>query len=562
MSVRICYVERGERGNSIKRVRLIGQNSGSAMEPSAGQARIDPPAAADWISKQLAGTRDSRAVSMLCLDTDGAACCWLTSPSTDPAVLNIVARSGGAAVDDGQRGGAPVDYYAPGVMESSIEALGSTVVTAPPRARLLKSKQPAATSDQAVSSRLAILAMSDVPGRLLVDALDKENIPVESAASMWHAMAMAWDPGWAPAGDVSVNDPLTPKPRPPVCATVLMDPSGKLLWCWSKSGLLLVAGSMRLRSTTSEDESPTFTLGEEEVSRLATEWIAWGAQISCVPQHITLCALEGSQGEVSVFGGLLSKAFPGTPLDAGFYADPIVATIEKVANRMEQTPIAPVINGGNALVGLSGRRGRQHRTYYFWTAAAIGAAGAIAVATGYQFRSMATQARERTADVAARSGELVKEYFPTARAGPGYSLLAATTDEVNKLRAAAEPPKRTEPPIPILEELASVAMIIGSGNYALESIELESSSTSVPKMTVQAKSLADEEALNEALRSISGLHVEAWIPDANTDLSRPGIHRINYRAKWLPIKPKADVTPDTPAKPDASSADKAKGGAT
>jgi hypothetical protein len=582
MSVRVCYVERDERGNSIRRVRLIGQGTQSALETQAGQARVDPKVAAEWIAKELAGTRDSRAVTMLCLDTDGAVCCWLSSPSTDPAVLNIVARSAGAGgTEEASRGVTPIDYYAPGMMEASIEPLG-TAVARPPvqRKRLFKSKQSAATADQPVSSRLAILAMSDVPGRLLVDALDKQSVPVETAASLWHAMAIAWDPAWkAPSVMEAAEDPLAPRTRPLVCATALVDPTGKLLWCWSKAGSLLVAGSMRLRAVSNEQNisdgsgvegsgdvsrgvggAVTYVLGEEEVARLTTEWIGWAAQVGCAPQHITLCMCEGTQGDVAQFGQLLGKALPGTPIDAGFHGDPVGATLERVAQRLEQTPTGQGVSGGSALVGLATRRGRAHRTYYFWTAAAIGGAAAIAAAAGFQFRSMADQARKRAADVAIESGELVAEHFPTASAGPGYSLLQATTEEVRKLRSLAEPAKR-ELPFPLLEELASVAMIVGSGNYALESIELESSLNAQSKMTVLATSLADEEALNEALRSISGLHVVGWIPgatSANQPRSPSGQYKVNYTAQWLPVKPKAEA----PAAPAATASTPGAGGAT
>lgn len=529
----------------IRRVRLVGQTTSQVFPAEEAASGVDPREAARWIRESLSQLRDASSVAMLCLDTDGSTCAWLSSPSEDPTIINVLARAGGAATagDEGPRGHAAFEFYAPTAGESSIEAL----VTPQARgsATLATLRRPSGGGAAEGPRRLAVLATADVPARLLIDALDDEQVPVDATGSFWHAMAAAWDPGAkAPAAVTEGSGPIQAQTVPGTVATVVIEPRGRLVWCWSRAGELLVGGSMRLRTgvpaATAEEgseASPTAIFGADEVHRLATEWLSWSVQTGCSPAHVTCIMTAGDPDMVSEFGRALGRHWPQTTVDAVMVEDPVVATLSRVAERLELSPRegAEGLSARRAMVGLSARQGRAHRRMHLWKSLAIAGGALLAVTLSVKLRSAASAAREEASAIQAASAALVKEHFPDARPGPGYSLLQATTDEVARLRNLAEPPKRAEPPMPLLEELATISMVTGDPNYSLENIDLESSSSAVLRLGVVANSLSDAEAMTEALNAIAGSAVLRWEEPASYDTtSRPGKFRINYTAKWAP----------------------------
>lgn len=554
MSVRICHLERGARGSVIKRVRLVGQTSSQAFPSEEASAGVDPREAARWIRESLSQVRDAGSVAMLCLDTDGSTCAWLSSPSDDPTIVNVVARAGGgaAAGDEASRGHAAFELYAPTPAESSIEALVTPQARGSATLATLKRSQAGVVGEG--PKRLAVLAAADVPARLLIDALDDEQVPVEATGSFWHVMATAWDPGARPAAAVTGGaGPIQAQTVPGTVATVVIEPRGRLVWCWSRGGELLVGGSMRLRmgvpATASEggvEGRPGAMFGADEVHRLATEWLSWSVQTGCSPGHVTCVMTADDPQMVSEFGQALGRHWPQTTVDAVMVEDPVIATLSRVAERLEGTPRdgGEGLSARRAMVGLSTRQGRAHRRMYVWKSVAIAGGALLAVTLSAKLRSAATAAREEGSAIASASAALVKEHFPDARPGPGYSLLQATTDEVARLRNLAEPPKRAEPPMPLLEELATISMVTGDPNYSLENIDLESSSSAVLRLGVVANSLSDAEAMTEALNAIAGSAVLRWEEPASYDTtSRPGKFRINYTAKWAPRTDKGGGKP-------------------
>ena len=551
MSVRICYLERGDRGQSLRRVRLVGQTTEAIFPAQASDTALAPADAARWIKDQLDQLRDTESLSVLCMDTEGSACTWVSSPSTDADVVNVVARNGaaGSGGDDGPRGNAAVDFYAAASIDSSVQALAATDSEGADNTRRSRKKGPAAPAETA--KRLPIVAITDVPARLLIDALDECGIAVEASQTLWHTAAAAWDPSWSPrAADASPNSPLQAKVVPGVCATVVVDPKGRIIWCWSRNSALLLGGAMRLRmaapvvaggeddasATSSEPARPVF--GAEEVHRLTTEWLSWSVQTGHAPSHVVCVVTDDAPEQVSEFGQALGRLWPNSTVDAVMFADPIGATLSRAAGRIEQTPRgepslpAPM----TMLVGLSRRPGREHRKLFVWSALAISGLALLAGVASVRLSKLADQARILAAESAGRSAALVKDSFPEARVGPGYSLLKATTDEVARLRNLAEPPKRAEPPMPLLEELEAISLVTGNSNYGLESIDLESSSSAVLKLSIVANSLSEFEAMTEALNSIKGSNVIRWeepsTPDTN---SRPGKFKVNYTARWAPL---------------------------
>lgn len=597
MSVRVVYLERASRGVLIKSVRMVGETADTIWPVSDADALtqaqpaegVDPQAAAGWIKDQLSQSRSATGVSILCLDLSASSMSCIASPSADPAVVDVIARFGGSTSGGGGSGGgggassggsggmdnaeslrgnSAVEYFAQDPLDSTVQALDPEANAGhkPERAkvevkdlltRLKMGKSGKKDSSQAANSganeRFPIIAMTDVPARLLIDRLDEMGITVESTVSFWHACAMAWDPAWSPTAseeELTQGDPLhvsAESSRAGVTATIVIDPKGRLIWTWSRAAKLLVGGSMRLRISTpvlaglegepisdDPDVQPHVQFGRDEVTRLATEWLSWAAHLGCVPSRI-VCVVPGDDpGMVSEFGSLLTKTWPGAMLDAAMVPDPILATLRRLAERLEQTPKSRnSIQSNNALVSLSTRSGREHRKLYVWIALAIAALGTLVILATMKLQRATLDIKARSVSISEDAMNIAKDYFPEARVLPGVSLVDSTTQEVDRLRKSAEPAKRADPSIPILEELETLSMVVGNPQYAVELIKLEASTNANQDLHIVAENNADADAMKEALNSISGSFVQDWREPEKYDItSRPGKVLVRYRAKW------------------------------
>ena len=258
---------------------------------------------------------------MLCLDIEGGVCSWLTSPSTNPAVVAALARQSGRHEGDARGGNSAVDFYASDSFSSSVQALeGRPDQNGGHQARAGSGGRGSAALDV---QRLAVLAMGDVPGRLLMDALDRQGVPVESVASLWHSMAASWDPS-APRASVPGQEQALIGETASLTAVIIVDPQSKrLIWTWSRGGRLVVAGSMRVRQGAAETnavaqpgDSPapvTVLYGPEEVSRLAAEWLTWAAQVGQAPSRFVCVLPDESQTLAGSSGGPLARRGPERP---------------------------------------------------------------------------------------------------------------------------------------------------------------------------------------------------------------------------------------------------------
>ena len=503
MSAQVLYLRRAERGGLLRGVRLVGETTDDAW-PAHGDApgeASDFAKVAAWVKGQLAGTRSSTSIAMVCVDAEGAACTWLTSPTAERAVVSVVARFGTSP--EGSRGGGPVDYYAPSDTEASIQALDEEP----------GNKKRAGGPDGAGGRRRAVLSISDAPARAMIDALDQLGVPVEAVAGVAHAMAMVWDPG-SQAGRAGLVD--APTDPGPVTGILMQDGAGKLLWCWARAGRLLASGAIRLRVGVLEPALPGepdgrtgFVCGPEEASRLTAEWLAWAAQLGVSPGRV-VCVLPDA-AEAATFGGTLTRLLPGVSVDGATDEDAIGTTLRRAAGLLEHTPRGrgPAPSGASALLALASRPGRRHRQMHVWRAAALALlAGAIGLA-GWRLQSRAAEAKAAGAEWNTKWRELVKAEYPDVlRPRPGVSPVMALTDEVRKRQRELVPPERTELTMPVLAELETISMVIGHDTVQLESLELNSSTRVTLVLTVPA--LRDAESIVESLKHIGGSYVASW----------------------------------------------------
>lgn len=453
----VCYIERTPGGNGLRRLRLVGPELDQSWvapsipgdDPSRplgpGEQLAHIRAAAAWIAEEISPTRE---VVAICLDPEGGVCSWISAPSADPQVVLAAIRQIGASA----AGPIPIDT-APkpagfGLLPDDSLGVGSSrsvQALAEPEPKAQTSLLPSASKKQPIGPRrrLGVLSIADAPVRVLVDELDRLRIGVGAVLSFWHAAALAWDPGAAaragsnrpapkePARN-GTPDPLEPivvEAVAPVIAAVIIDPTGRLVWAWSRAGDLLAAGSMRLRTHSytrgapehappSElqsaelapldfpapaqrilpDDAPETVSAAEcssgDIGRLIMDWLSWSVQVGQTPDHVVCVgpatiphrpqAGEPPPSPESI-ARALAGAWPGAGIDAAIHEDPIGATLNRLralpmfapsksASKDTELPDDPRLN----LVSLTSRPGRFDRAMHYWATLAILAA-AVAV---------------------------------------------------------------------------------------------------------------------------------------------------------------------------------------
>lgn len=535
-------MQRGSQGHSIRALRLVGQSTDEGF-PSEGvqeDATVETPAAASWIKSKLAGTRGTGGLTFLCLDVEGGTCSWIGAPSADPDVVSAVARFGGQALGESGAGegrtNAALSYYAPSPMDSTLQPLALNGHSS----RRLPFTRRKQINESAHPERFAVMAMTDVPARLLVDRLDALGVPVETVASLWHAAALAWDPGWSPGGAVPSEDPLVAEPVSRIHAAIIVDAGGRLVWSWSRGTELLIAGSMRLRQVSAGEPTSSaarrcVVFGRDEVSRLTAEWLSWSAQTGLVPSRITCVMPEASPESASEFGQALGRSWPGVSVDAALYDDPVGATLRRVAERLEQTPAnAAPPNPLESLVGLSNRRGQAHRRLYVWTSLLILVGTGVTGISAWRISQAAarTKAAAQTLDGQWRS--LVKEHYPEAVPAIGKSDPEVELGkELDRLDRAVAPPVRTDTVRPILQELEMLSLVVGNSGCHLESVELDGQQV---KMFIEGESIQEAADMLEAFQNVSGSVLVDWAYDPKPAPRNPTRVRSMYTAKWPSAK--------------------------
>ncbi len=549
MSARVAFFERAERGVRPVAVRLVGDRTDETHRCREGEPVPALAEAAAWIRERLprntAGARPT--LDLLCVDVEGSLCSWLSAPSGDGRIIEALARQGGSewsadGDDDAGAAKAPavLAAYAGVPGESSLQALGAPA----PQKVARKRGGPAPVEARL---RLPVLAVPDAAARVLVDSLDTEGVRLDAVCSLWHAIGAAWDPA-GPAAAASLragreDDAKVVAENSPVSASVLVEPTGRMLWTWSRGGALIAAGSVRLRvERTAEGVPGLVRVRREDASRLAAEWLAWSAQLASAPSRVTCVTPELWAGEEAGAGALdaaglgvaLGRALPGATVDLAVDTDPVGTTLRRVAAGLESaaeagaTDAGAVVEPGSALIDLSRRPGPAHYRVYLWAALAIAMAAAGIGALAWKFRAEAGEFREGARRTAAEAREL----FQTAGVGAAFpgKELETVQSRVAALETASAPiARQSEAAMPVLEELETLSLVLGIPEVEIESISLDSKISN--QIIVTVPTLADGEALLSALRSVSGSHLTDWVPT----FAAPGASgrvRCTFRAGW------------------------------
>lgn len=489
MSRLICYLQRSSGGAALSGLVLVDarqQRTWSAPPPRPGQDLADAQralvaAAARWIADQIGPLKDQTQL-VLCLDADGARCAWLSAPSGEHTVVK-------AAVASAAQGGLDEDAPGPGVwdtahgqdgLDMSVQSLSATAVLPKPR-------RDRTAIDR--RERLAVLAIPDLAARLLLDELDRLDVEVAEVTSLWHAAALAWDPSatdrLSPGAMVDAEGAVVAESQP-LSVSLLIEPAGRLVWAWCRSGQLVAAGSMRVRRIVSSAPAPepepagepvddraaprlvgetsveapgaVLELAKADAGRLITEWLAWSIQLGQAPARIVclgpsniVCAdLLADLPQVPGIAALaqtLGARWPGAAVTAQVEPDPVGATLARLVGA---PPAGPADASGDPRAGLTdlaSRPRRQTRTMFRWFALACASAALLVGVLAWKIERAAAAIRLDTDALRSlRAAEIakIKDLIPDIeREADPVRRIRSRVIDMDKQRTALTP----EPPV-------------------------------------------------------------------------------------------------------------------
>lgn len=492
MSGVFAFLERWGGGAALVRVRLVDARDQRVWTPSAPDPGSpgDPETiraaireAAEWIARQL-GDQATRGVLTVCLDADAARCAWLSSPSAEPRVVRAAVMNAVTAGGDDTGAATPTFWSTQQAglgLDLSVQALGSADPA--PVAKPARGEPP----QPEARARLAVLAVPDLAARLLLDELDRLGIVVHSVTSLWHAAALAWDPSRAEelhGGTLANATPADPllSAAEPVAAVVLVEPAGRLVWCWTRAGVLLAAGTMRLRrvapaaqelalvSAVSNTEPPVplpepapeleIDFSDADLGRILTDWLAWSLQLGLAPARIVglgpthlITSLKSparnSVGIASVTAALATH-WTGSVATAAAQNDPVRATLTRLAEAFRGS--AEILPISQSLGELAARPSRKTRRMHWWLSSAIVAAVFVLAALTWRIErsGAALRAEAEQAAVDRRAAlEKIKDLDPRLLTDPDPIRLVRT-----KLTQMADIKKQMKPERPVLPVFA------------------------------------------------------------------------------------------------------------
>lgn len=533
----IVYVERAAGGLQIAAIRLLGHELDERWSPTEPQT--DPidgaQQAAAWIARNLRRTaRARRGIALVCVDSVGSACLWLTSSSDQPRVLAaaLAQRDGGVApAADRELLAAPGQALA----VATIQALGATPGQAP------------ADGQTPASRRLAVLTDADLALRVLLDALDDRGVDVAAVSTLWQAMASAWDPS-SPSWRARADDDRVVADLTTTAAVILVHPRGRLDWCWSHAGEVITAGSMRLsrdRSTDSSDagrrqvrriaadaDTPDqVRFGPDAMARLSLDWLAWSTQTGRSPARLVCLAPQSALEPTRSDDGprplaeALAAVWPGANLDLLVEPDPVGTTLRRLDSAGSARP-ALRDSPARKLMALSRRPARAHRRLFQWSSAALVAVAAVLAIVGWRWWEAGSIALARAAELRHAAREQAVAALP-----PGTDarfVQAALRREIDAL--TVQVPQDALPARPVLAELERLSWVLGHESVRLDHLSLNQLAADMT-VTVPDQSVADD--LLMGLRSIRGSQLRDWNRTPAVRGARtPGELRYNLSAFW------------------------------
>lgn len=555
MSGRVCYIMRADRGSRIDSLRLVGARTDElwtvpvAAASSAEEGELFDEqtisAAAEWVrGRTLGESNRAGSLGLLCLDAEGFAAGWVTSPSAESRVVSLVAHSGVASEEAGSLVGPGLGFFLPSDREAGVQALA---VATEPEVKVKGAKEEIAVPGATAALRVPVIAGADAPVRLLLDVLDARGVAVGGVTTIWHAMARVWgNPASHSASNGAAKSEIVADDSG-VSAVVLVDPRGKLLWCWAAKGELMAGGSLRLAQSGSVGRAPAPTLND--AARLINDWMAWGAQLGVVPRRVACIAADDPVGigedsasyKAGQFGAKLAGAWGGAGVDLVLDNDPIGATLSRLAATVAD--LEPDEKNIAGIETLTNRPGKVHRRMYTWVAIGISAGALLSLGIAYKLRSSAAQIAEAATEQDVRWRSVVQASYPNIMKLPGVDP-EFELDKMLKRNEQENERSKREPTRPIVEELETLSMALADPEVELESMTFSPGANASVTVVVLVPDIPQAEAVFKSLSSIRGSNIESW----QTPGYVPAGAKIRgtFTGKWRNPKP-ANATASQPA---------------
>lgn len=507
MSELVCYIDRAERGMLPVRLRLVSTRVDQSWtfpavvsdDRAALQRGLRD--AANWIAEQLKAQNRS-GLGALVLDTDGARSGWIGTHSAEPDTVGMALRqaSAPASTDDDGTGLIETPPHVAITPDMQIEG---AVSVQPLDAAAGQASHP---QPHATKRRVGVTVIPDATIRLLLDLLDERGIVVGRVVSIWHVLSEAF-------GDVvgSGSDRMISAASDGTVAYALVDPEeGRLIWVWSRGNAPIASGAFRLaRGVPVGRDASTFVLGASDLSRLASEWLAWSTQLGASPSRFRLVLPDWVWHDESSLGERVAAVWPGATADIAMENDPIALALSGFADGLGD---AGSTADRPSLEQLQTRPGRPHRAMYQWAAAAVAIAALGMGGAAYRVHASA-KAADSKADDARRvwreqAGQLQPADSTGVMAGEAYDAVA-----VENLRAALETQRRAvapiaiTPPKPVLRELETLSYVLGNPDYELRRVSISDFAVTI---VVVVPDTAAYEELTNSLQRIAGSAVAEW----------------------------------------------------
>ncbi|MEZ6244045.1 MAG: hypothetical protein R3B57_13495 [Phycisphaerales bacterium] len=513
-------MSRGDRGALVRALRLVGERTSDSWTAPTSDPRRAIGSGAEWVRDRLVALaasngRSAKVLDRICLDVDGSACSWVSATGTDRRMVRALIEGAAGAMDADEGGPGASSRFPDLPDETDYEPLASS---------------SAMEGGVGASARIGVIATPDVAARLMLDELDSLGVRVGGVMSVWQALASAWDAPDVGAGGVRA-DRIVADERP-MTAVVAVDPEGsRVVWVWSEHGRPLAAGSIRLsKARSSGDESsgrigeePASTLGEQDIARLALEWLSWSAQIGRTPARAVCIGpfgrLDESVEDVLDAGGAaraLATVWPGASVDVLEESDPIGRTLTMLAERGEARDVGE-------LGELATRPGRAHRSMYIWLSGALALGGIAAGVMAFQLWSSASDLKAQRDQINANRVEILNEVGLDREKWKQallelQSIHGALYGQQNNVRA--------EPIMPVMAAFDRLTFVLANPDWDLVTISVGSTAVSV-RVTVPDVRTAEQ--LEQAVLSITAGLLE-WTPMDKRE--RAGAVDCNLTGTW------------------------------
>lgn len=512
MSERLCYIRRTDRGATLRGLRLMGGHTDDTWEASP---IADPEMvvgsiedATQWIRERLSSS-SIRDLDALVLDPDGAVCTWVKPEDADATMLD-------AAISDG-----PIEHD-PDELEPVAQNAVSERLPRLPRELDFEPLSPDQTS---TGARAAVIAVPDIPGRLFKDALDAMGIRPKRFTTIWHALALAWDPGVG--GGHSAQRIVSSDA--PVSSVIAIDPiDARLIWTWSREGELICAGGMRLRRVHSEHE-PRVMVRRSDIARLCADWLGWSSQLGVSPSRIIVLgepARTDTPGDTpseeqpldpGQMGAALTQRWPDATLELIGEPDPIGATLRQIAQREQSSRLG-------SISGLESRPTRAHRSMFRWAGLALTTAAVVVLLVGYQLMSRTNAIRTETRAINTQRTTTLSDF------NPNLVMSAIPTNDLEAIRnqiANASGPIAIPAPKPIIQALETVSFVIGAPGIEIDKVTIN---TRTVTLLLRVDNISQAEQINSNLRSIND-DLLAWSSSMSPQ-NRGEKIQVTYIAQW------------------------------